>query len=286
MKAFVGEKIEPVDGLESSKVTETRLSTRDVKQAKIKTTKKEETENKVRLSPNIKLEDEYSTDLKELRSNVINQATKNRGFVRYTYRDTTLKIPKLPLLHWIDSMRCRYGNTESLVKQTWKALSECNLKTENDCIYHSDWWIGAGIPIYAYSLEDSLMNYVDFNKKITEFAYNIYDREFNCDEPIFLAGGDLSLVKGKVVKPTDGDSVTEGSIVILPSGGVEFDSYLRTACKNKRGAIILEVGNKVSHLAVVARESGYRVLLIPNAMNLFTSGETIIVDPENKKVHS
>jgi len=96
------------------------------------------------------LEDEYSDELKSLRAAIIAKTKGRGGCVDVQYGDMTLSIPKKPFLNWM----LKFSKEDTRPDMLWRPLSPLCLKTDSDCQYHSDWWIGAGLPLYAYQLSD------------------------------------------------------------------------------------------------------------------------------------
>ena len=70
-------------------------------------------------------------------------------------------------------------------------------------------------------------------------------------------------ITGTICYPDRGDEVTEDSIIVIPHGG---EAYHIPGMKCK--AIITEIGNRLSHLAIVTREFGKVMLKLPDAMEV------------------
>lgn len=202
--------------------------------------------------------------LLDIHLRIVAQAKRIGGFVDFIYKGVTWKIPKAPLVAWCNSQR-ELSKRFEYEQSTWRIQSPEELKCDSDKQVHSDWWIGAGIPIEVYGLYS---DYFIFNREISSFAAEIAGQN-TLENVKVLAGKKLNPIKGRVCRyPTSLDDVEEGDILILETGGVDFDAYIRKACANGKGAVILEVGNVASHLSIVANELGYRVLNIPNAYAL------------------
>ncbi len=201
-----------------------------------------------------------------LHKRIVAQANRIGGFVDFNYKGTTWKIPKVPLLIWCNDPK-NSALRISFEGATWRLQSPEELKCSQDSPIHSDWWIGAGIPIEAYGLfSESFM----FNRKLSEFAADIAGQNTLGNVKV-LAGKNLPPVIGRVNRyPSSIDDIKEGDILILEHGSVEFDSYIKKACQNGKGAVIIEVGNVVSHLSIVANELGLRLMQLPNARSLIS----------------
>jgi hypothetical protein len=123
----------------------------------------------------IVFEDEYDNELRALRQSICMQAKKNGGFVEVMYGDQRLMIPRTPFILWATKRQRKD------VDITWSRLSPFDLKVDNDCQFHSDWWIGAGLPIYAYKLAEK------------GFMYHALD------EVLFQASCQIAPVVGDVI---------------------------------------------------------------------------------------
>jgi hypothetical protein len=233
-------------------------------------------------------------DLLEMQEKIVSQAKRKGGFVDFTYNEITYKIPKLPLMIW--ATKYATGKVRELVanktvfnKETWYTVCPENLKTTDDARIHSDWWIGSGFPFEVYKLYQDKYAHQAFNKALSEFSMSLIGKN-TLNDVVFLAGRDLAPVTGNVViHPESLDTFNEDDIIVLPSGGVEFDSYIKKACKNGKGAVIVEVGNKVAHLTIVSNEYnnkgfGFRLIMLPNASELLIEAKTACVDPKNEKI--
>jgi hypothetical protein len=211
------------------------------------------------------LSQKFNVDIHALHKRIVSKAKRLGGFVNFTYKGQTFEIPKIALIAW--SIRDQSSKFE-YNGDTWRAVSPENLKTDADDAFHSDWWIGAGIPLSAYDLHGTQYSHAPFNKALSSFAADLVKRN-TLDSFTILSGSQLPPVSGKLkLYPSSVDNIEDGDIIVLPHGGIEFDAYLKKACGNGNGAVIVEIGNRVAHLSIVANEMGYRVIQLPNAYNL------------------
>ena len=88
------------------------------------------------------------------------------------------------------------------------------------------------------------------------------------------------VVEGLAVHPMpdDEDGVPPGSIVIVAHADAEHYIAAVTAHKGGGGAVVCESGGRLSHLAVEGLESGFRVVVVPNARQKFPAGSRVRVD--------
>lgn len=185
-----------------------------------------------------------------------------------------LTVPRLPLLHWASGLLSRRGELGSL--PAWDCVCPWGLKMQNDNPYHSDWWVGAGLASqHAYQLDNPVMDAArDFAARLANDA----GQDF-----LKLAGS--GRVTGPVVFPKPDEPVPPGSIAVVSHAGVDYEMALLSACKEEGGAVIAAVGGKLAHLATVSRETGARLLVVPDALTVFRPGEWVTVDLDNGQLY-
>lgn len=198
------------------------------------------------------------------------QARTNGGYmalsVAYPDGVRDLQVPAAPFLHW--AKRTRQGNVGDTLPE-WERVCPHGLKMQNDDPMHSDWWVGAGLPIdEAY----------DRKHPVTEAAwlYAARDARENGGEFVKLAG--KGSVSGTVVFPRAGEAVPAGSIAVVSHAGTDYELALLSACKGGAGAVIAEVGGKLAHLAIVSREVGARLVVMENALSRLQEGNLVMLD--------
>jgi hypothetical protein len=233
-------------------------------------------------------------DIFEMQKKIISQAKRKGGFVDFTYENITYKIPKLPLMIWATKYSANkvrdlsYAKTE-FGNDTWYAVCPESLKTTDDARIHSDWWIGSGFPFEIYNLYNDQYKHIAFNNSLGAFALGIIGKN-TLEDIVVLAGKNLKSSTGNVViYPESLESFNEDDIIVLSSGGVEFDSYIKKSCKNGKGGVILEVGNRAAHLNIVSNELnnkgfGFRLILLPNASELLIEAKTATIDTQKYKI--
>jgi phosphohistidine swiveling domain-containing protein len=210
-----------------------------------------------------------------LRFRIVEQAEDSGGFLEFTVSDEgehrTVRVPRAPFLHWavrdIKSLP-----RESLPK--WETVSPFGLKMAYDNPVHTDWWLGAGLPL------DDVYKANVVNEAAWAFCSRLaYEAGHSC---VNLAG--KGKVFGQVVFPKPNEPVTPGSIAVVPFAGVDYEMAMLTACKYGGGAVIAAVGGKLAHLATVGRETGARLVVVDGAMTGFREGEFVTVDADNAQV--
>lgn len=199
------------------------------------------------------------------------QAEKVGGFLELPVRtpegEQVIRIPATPFLYW--ARRAGHSVKSEMTLPAWKPVCPSGMKMMNDSAMHTDWWIGAGLP-----LKDA---YLD-NHPVTEAAYR-YAVSFartNGAQCLRLAGN--GKVVGTVVFPGKGEGVPAGSIAVVKNAGTDYEMALLSACKEGAGVVIAGTGGKLAHLTTVSRELGARLVVVDDAMNVFKEGQTVAVD--------
>lgn len=247
-------------------------------------------ETKIPEQKTFELCEDYNEELINLKEKIIEKAKNNGGFLKLIFENKEYLIPKVPFIIWSNLIGKQYFtgiDYFSFDNYSWNTVcKDQGIKTDDDSLIHSDWWIGAGLPIFVYT--DSYSYYFNFNRAITNFAYEV--SKFKLKSAITLAGHDLPPIEGKVVlRPQSLNDFNEDDIIVLPRAGVEFDSFIRKCCKNGKGAVIVEVHNRVSHLVIVSREMNqkgkqFRLLSMPNAYSTLKNNQFYTVDTKNNEI--
>lgn len=267
-----------------------------VRTVKIKQeTVEEKQQREYETEPSFKLCEDYEEkskhlglDLFDIQKRVNAQAKRKGGFVEFTYKDITYKIPKIPLLAWA-YRDCQHTNKYTINGETWYPVSADSIKTDEDNPYHSDWWIGAGFPLSIYELAYRGHNFASFNRALSLFAYSLV-KDVGLEDIIILAGDNLPSVSGKLsIYPQSINDFDEDDIIVLSHGGVEFDSFIKKACKNGKGGVIVEIDNKVSHLKIVSNEMNskghnFRLVCLPRASGLLKTFSYVKLNTQKRNI--
>lgn len=183
----------------------------------------------------------------------------------------------------------------------------------NDDPYHTDWVLGAGIPLdQVYDHDDQSLGAVamscahELRSKIVQ--------EYTQHQFVTLSKNDQRIFSGDIVHPEPNERVPSGCIAIVPHAGPEYqleepqtpvqerilwhlDEWriernllavlvsvaMETANgidpeTGRRGCIICDTGGKLAHLAVVGREFKCTVLMLPNATKMYRERDRIWID--------
>jgi phosphohistidine swiveling domain-containing protein len=213
-------------------------------------------------------EEDYEVEVLRLR--IAQQAERFGGYLELLVRedsgDRMVKVPAAPFLNW--ASRSTSMDTHSALPK-WPPVSPSGMKMGGDNPHHTDWWLGAGLPLRAaYDMDHPV------NKAAWRFATGLARGEGH--DCVRLAGE--GTVFGQVVFPKPNEAVPEGSIAVVPYAGVDYEIAMLSACKGGRGAVVSAVGGKLAHLATVGRETSCRVLVVDDAMTAFKEGQFVTIN--------
>lgn len=199
------------------------------------------------------------------------QAQKIGGFlqlpVNYPDGEKLVRIPATPFLHWARKVGHSVKSDSTL--PGWTPVCYSGMKMMNDNPMHTDWWLGAGLP-----LEDA---YVD-DHPVSQAAYSYALRFARSEGAQCLRLAGKGRVVGPVVFPAKGEGVPAGSVAVVKNAGTDYELALLSACKDGAGVVIACTGGKMAHLTTVSRELGARLVVIDKAFELFKEGQVVSVD--------
>jgi phosphohistidine swiveling domain-containing protein len=227
----------------------------------------------------------HEARIEAARKEIIEQANSlgDRGWMTLSLKDkngnktSELRVPRGAFEGWALQIRSRH-----MMTVPWSVVSSSGWKMYNDDPYHTDWLLGAGLEIETwYDMIGGDRN------PIVSSAYDAMhelQRELLGFECTVLAGKGTTI--GRVVLPKPGESVPEGSIIVIPSASPDYEIAMLSACKNGKGAVITEVGGKLCHLATVGREFNVKILRLDNATKIYTKFMDVCVDCDKGEVHA
>lgn len=173
--------------------------------------------------------------------------------------DKEYSIPRAPFENW-----CLWRTDGAHLAKPWIKVSPRGLKMMGDDPYHTDFLIGAGLAPNSMYYDKALESAVyDLRFKTIQDMLN-----FKCD---ILCG--QGIVYGKVVHPKIGDTIEEGSIIVIPNAGPK---YLELALQAK--AIITENGGAMAHLVTVLRGEEKVIARMPEARKKYPEGSMVTID--------
>lgn len=162
-----------------------------------------------------------------------------------------IQIPGEPLMHWV------YDRSHTIPEDLpeWEPISPPNLKMFGDNRYHSDWVLGAGIPI-----ENA---YGDIYTQAFVLMHELQTKWNQTDVATVVAGDDVIGVIGEDVAVVD---------------NLNEDIDL-----SKTKAIITLSGGKMAHLSILALERSIPIVLVVDKSR-FVPGSTVTISTFNNKV--
>lgn len=193
----------------------------------------------------------------------------------------TLRVARNPFILWC----LRHFDFEANGKERpeWSLVCPMGLKTMMDDPFHSDWMLGAGETFEDAYSQHPISRWAVVYRSANSLRSEI-TKEWTKAEFVVLAKGTRRWFNGEVVLPRPNEGVPPGSIAVVPMAGPQYQLAMETAC-SKGGVIICDAGGKLAHLAVVGREFGCTVLMMPGATKRFRAGQRLSVDMDEGTVH-
>ncbi len=195
-----------------------------------------------------------------------------------------LRVPLNPFLIW--TFRNNFNFEENGIDLKWDYVAGSGWKMMNDDPAHTDWMIGAGVPLsVTYDHDDD-----SFGSIVRSSAYHhkdVFVKKYTNRQFTVLAGdAKRTYVSGTIVHPGPGERVAPGSIAVVPNAGPDYQFAMETANMQDienggHGCIICETGGKLAHLAIVGREYKCVVLMIPDALKFYKPGQRVWIDLTN-----
>lgn len=185
-----------------------------------------------------------------------------------------VRVPRKPFVNWA-LRRTTLGH----LAPTWTPVSPSGMKLPMDDPYHNDWWYGAGLgdgPEPSFVEEGGTLE----PRVVRNDAYSgpIYDAALREMWRLQYEFGEYECAV-LVASPHKAEGRVGGEIVVLPNLAPEHLDKLRLA-----RAVITERGGELAHLAVVCREQGIPIVLVPDATTRYKFGERVTVDTEKGRV--
>jgi hypothetical protein len=185
----------------------------------------------------------------------------------------TFTTARAPFLRWC----LRYMDTSLLsgkVNPEWTPVAGTGWKMHMDDPFHTDWWMALTPQVdlkeaYNHDYDNSVGGNIAFaaHEMRSEIVTEYTKHQF-----VTLCRGDkrdYHRFYGRIEFPEPNEDVPPGSIAVVPHAGPEYQIAMETANKpndsGDRGCIICNTGGKLAHLAVVGREMGATVLMVPDA---------------------
>lgn len=218
------------------------------------------------LPQNLDQEAEYHEQLQE---RIRVQAEKNGGFfdlvVPYKNNPITYSVPYEPFKAWALN---DYWTT------TWIPVSPEGYKMACDSPIHTDWIVGAGIPIDSVYDHDENPLQLAIWDKVHEIV-EAYNKEFTVISGNGKACGKVVHI-GPLTEKDAQEALKGNEIIIIPSLHPTYLSVAKRAL-----AIISEQGGALSHLA---QEHNLSIMRIHDARKKYLEGNIVTLDFDNNRV--
>jgi len=212
------------------------------------------------------------------------------------YEPASIKVPRNAFLHW--ALRGFRFEDFGRKNPEWPCIAGSGWKLPMDDPYHTDWMLGAGIPLSeTYDRSTTLFD-DDGDNKTESLAERVRSASFEARSQLveewtgvefsILSKGKDEWFSGEVVFAKPDEDVPPGSIAIAPNAGPKYYMAMISANKkNKdgdRGLLICQTGGTLAHLAVVGREEKCTVLMIPKANAKFQPGDRLWINLKSNKI--
>ncbi len=166
-----------------------------------------------------------------------------------------LTVARAPFWHWA------LGRTSLRhLAPPWVPVSPNGVKLPLDNEWHTDWMLGAGV-----SLDESYGGPVA--AAATDAMFKLQEELGDYEAGVIVDGGGATGIVGK-------------EILVLSDLGPEHASAALRAT-----AIVTELGGQLAHLALVGRERGQTIMLVPDARTRYPEGAHLTLDPAEGKIH-
>lgn len=183
-------------------------------------------------------------------------------------------VPRAPFLHWAFS-RLRWYQR---FLPEWRTISPTGMKMTMDDPNHTDWVIGGGFDPQDRDLYWGGAKSEAADRLRSKLQDVFEDRRRAEDEKVttLVTGAKAT---GVVVHGEPGVTPAPGLVVVVPNLHTRYLWAVQGAA-----AVITEEGGEVAHLAQVALEKALPVMRAENALERWSEGDVVEVDPEARTV--
>jgi hypothetical protein len=162
----------------------------------------------------IKLGLSYNAKLQGIKQRVCEQAKKDNGFIDLIINNQVITIPRKPAEVWFERFSS-FVNEYTIAKEKgWHLISEKGLKCEGDSAAHSDWWIGAGLPLNLHPLNEHFTgSTLDINGRLITVLEKLGGKQKG-----FICSG--TAISVREMRTMAGEYVGKAYALHMPLGGV------------------------------------------------------------------
>lgn len=212
-------------------------------------------------------------DLTAWRAQILEQA--GGDFMDLTWEEDgethTVQVPRAPFENW-----SVWRTDGAKLAKPWNTVCPSGLKMMNDDPYHTDWLVGAGLPLDWMMWPDKI-----HGEAAHDLQHKVQDELLGFRIPVLCGTGQTT---GKIVHLKKGDRLQEGEIGIIPNAGPDYVEAAYDAIKYGT-ALITEQGGAMAHLATVGRGDGLRLIRVADARKKLPAGTTVDVNCSEGELH-
>lgn len=184
-----------------------------------------------------------------------------------------LNVPILLLKKYFD--RSIYYSSKAVIKEEqWSTVCPSGLKMIGDSAVHSDLWLALGFDLdnAYYTKEEEFFN--DLKRKYMRDCLGL-------NKIVLLNKIDMLMNSNFTgpIKTENSSIITEHDILVLPNANLEYTNLAK-----KAGAVIVESGTQLSHIAIKGKDEFLPVVLFPEALSKLKEGENITLDFKNQEI--
>lgn len=206
-------------------------------------------------------------NLIEWRKKILDQAAGNFIDLSWTEEDGsqhTVQVPRAPFENW-SIWRTDGAN----LAMPWETVCPSGLKMMNDDPYHTDWIVGAGLPLDWMEWPDKVHGPAAY-----DLQHKVQEELLGFRIPVLCGTGEIT---GKIVHLKKGDRLQPGFIGVIANAGPDYVEAAYDAIKYGT-ALITEQGGAMAHLVTVGRADGLRLIRVADARKKLPEGTVVDVD--------
>lgn len=193
-------------------------------------------------------------------------------FTEVPFQGRILSIPTAPLLNWA---LLEYKKGWELSPMKWDCIARPGMKIVGDDPYHTDWWIGAGLPLdkvyrhWAIDCSDYITLQIDLQEQLQEKYLKFEITVLSVGNGMGVYGETLLFDPKKQQDFTD-------KIAVMKSADARHWDKVQNA-----KAIICETGGAMAHMVSLANEQGVVIVREKNATTKYNFSISLTINTTN-----